>query len=214
MNDLCKWRDNFRLWSFLICPVTNIAIARYTNNKKKLIHHLLHTQEAAERGGKMRLSSKSLPATVFSLWQFNCLGDEGMPATTVHSTWKLFPLSYRRRIMTFLFIFLPSGARLIRFLCTRANYINVETHLAGSTFYWRQSHAIGGSAASSHSPRPLTPNYQNMGKYDDRIGTTLEQNTLAPAASHRPSLPVRQPQPLFKPAPAQAPKTSPNVPQE
>ncbi|CRK95062.1 CLUMA_CG008541, isoform D, partial [Clunio marinus] len=62
----------------------------------------------------------------------------------------------------------------------------------GSKFYWQQSHAIGGSATSAHSPRPLTPNYQNMGNYDDRVGTTLQENKLAPTASHRPSLPVHE----------------------
>lgn len=90
----------------------------------------------------------------------------------------------------------------------------MQKYLASSTFYWRQSHAIGGSATSAHSPRPLTPNYQNMGNFDERAGTALQQNKLAPAAQHRPSIPVRQPQSLFKPAPVQAPKTSPNVPQE
>ncbi|KAG5670723.1 hypothetical protein PVAND_000967 [Polypedilum vanderplanki] len=59
----------------------------------------------------------------------------------------------------------------------------------GSTFYWRQSHAIGGSATSAASPRPLTPSYQITP--DTRIGTALEENQLAPGASHRPSLPVQ-----------------------
>ncbi|CAO1439399.1 unnamed protein product [Diamesa hyperborea] len=68
---------------------------------------------------------------------------------------------------------------------------------AGSTFYWRQSHAIGGSATSAQSHRPLTPSYQTIP--DDRIGTPLQQNVLAPAALHRPSLP-QQPQPILKPA--------------
>ncbi|CRK95061.1 CLUMA_CG008541, isoform E [Clunio marinus] len=67
-----------------------------------------------------------------------------------------------------------------------------EPEPVGSKFYWQQSHAIGGSATSAHSPRPLTPNYQNMGNYDDRVGTTLQENKLAPTASHRPSLPVHE----------------------
>lgn len=65
--------------------------------------------------------------------------------------------------------------------------------LAGSKFYWRQSHAIGGSATSGYSPRPLTPSYQIIP--DDRMGTSLQQNTLAPSASHRPSLPGQNQQP-------------------
>ncbi|CAO1420419.1 unnamed protein product [Diamesa serratosioi] len=67
---------------------------------------------------------------------------------------------------------------------------------ASSTFYWRQSHAIGGSATSAQIHRPLTPSYQTLP--DDRIGTPLQQNVLAPAALHRPSLP-QQPQPILKP---------------
>lgn len=35
----------------------------------------------------------------------------------------------------------------------------------------------------------MTPSYQVIP--DDRMGTPLQQNTLAPAATHRPSLPVR-----------------------
>lgn len=73
------------------------------------------------------------------------------------------------------------------------------TCLAGSTFYWRQSHAIGGSALTSQSPRPLTPNYQNIP--DSRMGTSLQQNVLAPPATHRPSLPVHPVQPVQKTAP-------------
>lgn len=79
--------------------------------------------------------------------------------------------------------------------------------LAGSTFYWRQSHAIGGSATSHDSQRPFTPSYQIIP--DDRMGTSLQQNTLSPGASHRPSLPVRQ-QPLPKPAL----KVSSTIPEE
>lgn len=83
--------------------------------------------------------------------------------------------------------------------------------LAGSTFYWRQSHAIGGSATSHDCPRPLTPSYQGPFNKrpafnDDRMGTSLQQNTLSPGASHRPSLPVH-PHPV--PKPASAPSTIP-----
>lgn len=63
--------------------------------------------------------------------------------------------------------------------------------IAGSTFYWRQSHAIGGSALSSHSPRPLTPSYQVIPDANIK-GTALQQNILAPTATHRPSLPMQQ----------------------
>lgn len=84
--------------------------------------------------------------------------------------------------------------------------------LAGSTFYWRQSHAIGGSATSSQSQRPMTPSYQIIP--DDRKGTALQQNSLAPQATHRPSLPSHNQQPIPKPAAVQAPKISPNVPQQ
>lgn len=76
----------------------------------------------------------------------------------------------------------------------------------GSTYYWRQSHAIGGSATSNATPhpRPLTPNYQNMGTFDERKGVPLQQNYLAPSAPHRPSLPVAQP--------AQKPAAAPVAP--
>lgn len=73
---------------------------------------------------------------------------------------------------------------------------SIRVLLAGSTFYWRQSHAIGGSATSAQTHRPLTPSYQTLA--DDCIGTPLQQNALAPAALHRPSLP-QQPQPILKP---------------
>lgn len=76
--------------------------------------------------------------------------------------------------------------------------------LAGSTFYWRQSHAIGGSA-TSHESRPFTPNYQVIP--DDRMGTSLQQNTLSPGALHRPSLPVQQ-------QPVPAPKVPSTIPEE
>lgn len=77
----------------------------------------------------------------------------------------------------------------------------MRKHLAGSKFYWRQSHAIGGSATSGHTHRPLTPNYQVIP--DDRMGQTLQQNSLAPSASHRPSLPVQHQQPKVNPTTTQ-----------
>lgn len=77
--------------------------------------------------------------------------------------------------------------------------------IAGSTFYWRQSHAIGGSALSSHSPRPLTPSYQNIPDSSAIKGTALQQNILAPTATHRPSLPMQQTTPP-KPFTAAPPK--------
>lgn len=87
----------------------------------------------------------------------------------------------------------------------------MEKRLAGSKFYWRQSHAIGGSATSGHTHRALTPSYQVIPD-DDRMGQTLQQNYLAPSASHRPSLPtVQQQQPKVNPTAVQ---TTPNDPQE
>ncbi|XP_052842838.1 LOW QUALITY PROTEIN: PDZ and LIM domain protein Zasp [Drosophila gunungcola] len=51
-----------------------------------------------------------------------------------------------------------------------------------ANFYWTQSHAIGGNERRT----PL--HHQNQ--QDERIGVQLQSNTLAPAAPHRPSLPV------------------------
>lgn len=62
--------------------------------------------------------------------------------------------------------------------------------IAGSTFYWRQSHAIGGSALTHNCQRPFTPNYQVIPDTSTK-GTSMQQNILAPAASHRPSLPIQ-----------------------
>ncbi|XP_065369801.1 PDZ and LIM domain protein Zasp isoform X9 [Calliphora vicina] len=45
-----------------------------------------------------------------------------------------------------------------------------------SNYYWTRSHAIGHHKHDEHE--------------DERIGTPLQQNTLAPAATHRPSLPT------------------------
>ncbi|XP_020801077.1 PDZ and LIM domain protein Zasp isoform X11 [Drosophila serrata] len=49
-----------------------------------------------------------------------------------------------------------------------------------ANFYWTQSHAIGGN--ERRTPLHHQP--------DERIGLPLQSNTLAPAAPHRPSLPV------------------------
>ncbi|XP_070068908.1 uncharacterized protein Zasp52 isoform X1 [Drosophila takahashii] len=53
-----------------------------------------------------------------------------------------------------------------------------------ANFYWTQSHAIGGNERRT----PLHHQFQQ----DERIGVPLQSNTLAPAAPHRPSLPVAQ----------------------
>jgi membrane-associated protease RseP (regulator of RpoE activity) len=84
----------------------------------------------------------------------------------------------------------------------------------GSTYFWRQSHAIGGSATSNATlhQRPLTPNYQNMGTFDERKGVPLQQNSLAPSAPHRPSLPVSQAQPAKPVAPVVKPTPVQSVP--
>ncbi|XP_032585849.1 PDZ and LIM domain protein Zasp isoform X11 [Drosophila mojavensis] len=60
-----------------------------------------------------------------------------------------------------------------------------------ANFYWTQSHAIGGN--ERRTPLPHSQVQQGLGQ-DERIGTNLQQNTLAPAATHRPSLPVAKPQ--------------------
>ncbi|XP_017960038.1 PDZ and LIM domain protein Zasp isoform X3 [Drosophila navojoa] len=60
-----------------------------------------------------------------------------------------------------------------------------------ANFYWTQSHAIGGN--ERRTPLPHSQVQQGHGQ-DERIGTNLQQNTLAPAATHRPSLPVAKPQ--------------------
>lgn len=68
--------------------------------------------------------------------------------------------------------------------------------LAGTNFFWTASHAIGAHTAASRSHTPNYANAQNRENGatpaidDECIGTTLRQNTLAPAAAHRPSLPA------------------------
>ncbi|XP_033247660.1 PDZ and LIM domain protein Zasp isoform X6 [Drosophila miranda] len=54
-----------------------------------------------------------------------------------------------------------------------------------ANFYWTQSHAIGGNERRT----PLHHQHQ-----DERIGIPMQSNSLAPAAPHRPSLPVAKPQ--------------------
>ncbi|XP_026841291.1 PDZ and LIM domain protein Zasp isoform X4 [Drosophila persimilis] len=54
-----------------------------------------------------------------------------------------------------------------------------------ANFYWTQSHAIGGNERRT----PLHHQHQ-----DERIGIPMQSNSLAPAALHRPSLPVAKPQ--------------------
>lgn len=68
-------------------------------------------------------------------------------------------------------------------------------YLAASNFFWSQSHAIGsysGVSSRTNTPNPYNQHQQqqpirNVG--DECIGTSLQQNTLAPEAAHRPSLP-------------------------
>ncbi|XP_032572081.1 PDZ and LIM domain protein Zasp isoform X5 [Drosophila sechellia] len=52
-----------------------------------------------------------------------------------------------------------------------------------ANFYWTQSHAIGGNERR-------TPLNHQQPQQDERIGVPLQPNSLAPEASHRPSLPV------------------------
>nr|NP_001261007.1 Z band alternatively spliced PDZ-motif protein 52, isoform N [Drosophila melanogaster]AGB93539.1 Z band alternatively spliced PDZ-motif protein 52, isoform N [Drosophila melanogaster] len=54
-----------------------------------------------------------------------------------------------------------------------------------ANFYWTQSHAIGGNERRT----PLHHQHQQP-QQDERIGVPLQSNTLAPEATHRPSLPV------------------------
>ncbi|XP_022226915.2 PDZ and LIM domain protein Zasp isoform X8 [Drosophila obscura] len=55
-----------------------------------------------------------------------------------------------------------------------------------ANFYWTQSHAIGGNERRT----PLHHQHHQ----DERIGIPLQSNSLAPAAPHRPSLPVAKPE--------------------
>ncbi|EDW58785.2 uncharacterized protein Dvir_GJ18448, isoform G [Drosophila virilis] len=64
-----------------------------------------------------------------------------------------------------------------------------------ANFYWTQSHAIGGNERRTPLPHSQmqAQSQSQAGRQDERIGTNLQQNTLAPAATHRPSLPVAKP---------------------
>lgn len=70
--------------------------------------------------------------------------------------------------------------------------VQICLNAAGTNFFWTQSHAIGAHSSSrSHTPNPIRPAaHGNGADDDDRIGTPLKQNTLAPSAAHRPSLPA------------------------
>lgn len=63
-------------------------------------------------------------------------------------------------------------------------------------FYWQQSHAIGGNAPSPgprqqhDTPRTTPRSTPKQVEFDPSIGTTLQDNTLAPGAAHRPSMPI------------------------
>ncbi|XP_032589907.1 PDZ and LIM domain protein Zasp isoform X17 [Drosophila grimshawi] len=65
-----------------------------------------------------------------------------------------------------------------------------------ANFYWTQSHAIGGNERRTPLPHNQfqSPTQLQTGGQDERIGINLQQNTLAPAATHRPSLPVAKQQ--------------------
>ncbi|KAI8128721.1 PDZ and LIM domain protein Zasp [Lucilia cuprina] len=69
--------------------------------------------------------------------------------------------------------------------------VECERLITTSNYYWTRSHAIGG--------------HYKQDSDDERIGTPLQQNTLAPAATHRPSLPTPSTEPP-KPAVAAAPE--------
>ncbi|XP_060658907.1 PDZ and LIM domain protein Zasp isoform X14 [Drosophila nasuta] len=65
-----------------------------------------------------------------------------------------------------------------------------------ANFYWTQSHAIGGNERRTPLPHSQfqSPAPPSGRQEEECIGTNLQQNTLAPAATHRPSLPVAKPQ--------------------
>lgn len=78
--------------------------------------------------------------------------------------------------------------KLIELFCVPSP---TEPH-SPANFYWTQSHAIGGN--ERRTPLPHSQ-FQEQPRQDARIGTNLQQNTLAPSATHRPSLPVAKAQP-------------------
>lgn len=67
---------------------------------------------------------------------------------------------------------------------------------AATNFFWTASHAIGAHSSSrSHTPNHLnnTQLYNTELPSESQykhIGTSLQPNTLAPGATHRPSLPA------------------------
>ncbi|KAM8712351.1 hypothetical protein ACLKA7_012809 [Drosophila subpalustris] len=69
-----------------------------------------------------------------------------------------------------------------------------------ANFYWTQSHAIGGNERRTPLPhsqfesQTQSQSHSAGHQQDERIGSNLQPNTLAPLATHRPSLPVAKPQ--------------------
>lgn len=83
--------------------------------------------------------------------------------------------------------------KLIELFCVPSP---TEPH-SPANFYWTQSHAIGGNERRTplpHSQFQQQQPQQESPRQDARIGTNLQQNTLAPSATHRPSLPVAKAQ--------------------
>lgn len=66
------------------------------------------------------------------------------------------------------------------------NHIKLFQTVAATNFFWTASHAIGAHSSS----RSHTPNHNRITDGDECIGTTLQQNSLAPEAAHRPSIPT------------------------
>uniref|UniRef100_T1PB90 PDZ domain protein n=1 Tax=Musca domestica TaxID=7370 RepID=T1PB90_MUSDO len=76
-------------------------------------------------------------------------------------------------------------SEVLKFLREEESGTSTPEPPSATSYYATKSHAIGGNERRTPLPHDQ----------DERIGTPLHQNTLAPAASHRPSLPT--------PAPAQ-----------
>ncbi|XP_037910747.1 PDZ and LIM domain protein Zasp isoform X5 [Hermetia illucens] len=101
-------------------------------------------------------------------------------------------------------IYNAANSEVLKMLHEQENDPEPESH-APANFFWTASHAVGGAAGvkshhreeDHHQPQPLSSQRPHE---DERIGTLLLQNTLAPGAAHRPSLPT--------PAPAPAPTFS------
>ncbi|XP_073845512.1 Z band alternatively spliced PDZ-motif protein 52 isoform X16 [Musca autumnalis] len=77
-------------------------------------------------------------------------------------------------------------SEVLKFLREEESGTSTPEPPSATSYYATKSHAIGGNERRT----PLSHDH------DERVGTPLQQNTLAPAASHRPSLPT--------PAPAQS----------